>query len=222
MILGFYKRNPPELPTLEKIQKDVSQLLGFPDISRTSLARYVKGLGFVVKKRNSKMNVYQRLDVVAQRHKVLRKLVWYREAGFKIFYQDETWCNANHTRQYVWMLEDEEKDLLEHTRWNGGLNVPCGAGKRLIINHIGSEDGFLDGCGECFIGKKDSVDYHHEMNAAHFERWWKETVLPALPNNSVVVIDNAKYHTRQTDESKSPTTAWRKREIQDWLTSKQK
>lgn len=223
LILGFYTRKPPELPTLNKIHCEALQLPGFPDMSRTSLFKYIKKLGFACKRRDGKMNVYQRLDVVAQRHVFLRKIISYRETGFKVFYQDETWCNANHTRQYIWRRENEDKDeLLDHTKWKGGLNVPCGAGKRLIINHIGSEDGFLHDCRECFVGKKNSVDYHHEMNANHFERWWKEDVLPALPNNSVVVLDNARYHTRQTDESKVPTTAWRKAEIQEWLKSKGK
>ena len=97
------------------------------------------------------------------------------------------------------------------------MKVPSGSGKRLIINHIGSEDGFLEGCGECFEGKKNTNDYHNEMNSAHFENWFEVKVLPALPDKSVVLIDNAKYHTRQTDESKKPTTAWRKDRIKDWL-----
>ena len=101
--------------------------------------------------------------------------------------------------------------------WSGGLNVPQGQGKRLIINHIGSKDGFLSGCGECFVGVKDSSDYHKKMNGVHFEDWWDTKVLPALPNNSVVLIDNAKYHSRQTEESKVPNTGWRKKAIQEWL-----
>ena len=88
--------------------------------------------------------------------------------------------------------------------------MPQGEGKRLIISHIGSEDGFLDGCGECFVGVKNTSDYHHEMNGDHFENWWEKKVLPGLPNKSVVLIDNAKYHSRQTEESKKPTTKWRK------------
>ena len=87
------------------------------------------------------------------------------------------------------------------------------------MNHIGSEDGFLDECGECFVGKYSS-DYHNEMNSVHFQRWWKDNVPPRLPDKSVVVIDNAKYHSRQKEESKAPTTAWRKAEIQKWLQDK--
>ena len=55
------------------------------------------------------------------------------------------------------------------------------------------------------------------MNSAHFEAWWTNSVLPNLPDKSVVVIDNASYHSRQTEESKNPTKKWRKAKIQDWL-----
>ena len=38
------------------------------------------------------------------------------------------------------------------------------------MNHIVSEDGFLDECGECFVEKKNISDFHDEMNSVHFER----------------------------------------------------
>ena len=55
------------------------------------------------------------------------------------------------------------------------------------------------------------------MNSHHFERWWENTVLDKLPDQSVIFIDNAKYHSRQTEDSKKPTTGWRKAKIQEWL-----
>ena len=64
--------------------------------------------------------------------------------------------------------------------------------------------------------KKDSSDYHREMNSHDFELWWENTVLDKLPDQSVV-IDNAKYHSQQTEDSKKPTTGWRKAKIQKWL-----
>ena len=60
------------------------------------------------------------------------------------------------------------------------------------------------------LWEKNSGDYHNDMNTVHFERWWEDNVLPRLPDKSVVVIDNAKYHSGQKEESKAPTTAWRK------------
>ena len=79
-----------------------------------------------------------------------------RLSGYKVWHQDETWCNTNHTREYVWQLDESSgsNNLIANTQWSGGLKVPSGAGRRLIINHIGCEDGFLEGCGEVFEGKK--------------------------------------------------------------------
>ena len=101
------------------------------------------------------MQVYQRLDVVVQNHKYLQQVCQLRNAGYNINYQDETWCNANHTKEYVWQKEHEEKSLIDLI-WKGGLKVQSGNGKGLIINHFGygSSKGFFQDCGECFVGKK--------------------------------------------------------------------
>ena len=39
---------------------------------------------------------------------------------------------------------------------------------------------------------------------------------------SVVIIDNTKYNSRQTDESRASSTAWREGQIRDWLLSESK
>ena len=181
----------------------------------------IKKLGFNCKSRNEKLYVYQRLDIVLQRHNFLRKIEEYRRDGYNIYYQDETWCNTNHTKKHIWQKEETCDEVVAGTTWVGGLKVPSGAGKRLIVNDIGSRDGFLHDCREVFVGKKDG-DYHSEMNSDHFEDWWRNKVLPSLPDKSVVIIDNAKYHSRFTDESKKPTTSWKKQEIIDYLTHKKK
>ncbi|XP_072400221.1 uncharacterized protein [Diabrotica undecimpunctata] len=52
------------------------------------------------------------------------------------------------------------------------------------------------------------------MNAEVFENWFRN-ILPQLIKNSVIVMDNASYHSRRID--KSPTSATKKAEIQSWL-----
>ena len=66
-----------------------------------------------------------------------------------------------------------------------------------------------------FKAKTSQGDYHNEMNRENFMRWLNERLLPNLPPNSVLVVDNAPYHNRQED--KCPTTATRKAEIQAWM-----
>lgn len=94
--------------------------------------------------------------------------------------------------------------------------ILLGKGKRLIICHIGSEDGFVPNGLWAFDSKK-SGDYHEEMDGNSFEKWFKN-ILPQLEENCVIVLDNASYHSRKLE--KIPTTVTRKHEIQEWLRSK--
>jgi hypothetical protein len=84
------------------------------------------------------------------------------------------------------------------------LKFPSGKGKRLIILHIGSEDGFVDDELLLFEGIKQG-DYHDETNK--FEEWFNN-ILTKLPANSVIVIDNASYHSRVAE--RIPNSSWKK------------
>ncbi|CAG4975944.1 unnamed protein product [Colias eurytheme] len=97
-----------------------------------------------------------------------------------------------------------------------GLKNPSGKGKRLIITHIGSEDGFVDGGLHVFESKKQG-DYHKDMNVEVFENWF-ELIFDKLDDNCVIVMDNASYHSRKTE--KIPTEKNKKQEIIDWLKEK--
>lgn len=100
-----------------------------------------------------------------------------------------------------------------------GLRVPSGKGCRLIVLHAGSEKGFVDGA--CLIfraSKSASTDYHSEMDGPRFEKWFAEQLLPNIEPRSVIVMDNAPYHSVRTE--KLPSTSWRKADIQSWLTAK--
>lgn len=55
------------------------------------------------------------------------------------------------------------------------------------------------------------------MNSQHFEEWLAG-ILPTLKPNSVLVIDNAPYHTRKIESG--PINKWRKGQIIDWLKEK--
>ncbi|CAH2088519.1 unnamed protein product [Euphydryas editha] len=55
------------------------------------------------------------------------------------------------------------------------------------------------------------------MDAPHFEEWFTK-VLTKLQRNDVTVLDNASYHSRRLE--KTPTFAWNKDAIQNWLRAK--
>ncbi len=67
---------------------------------------------------------------------------------------------------------------------------PSGKGRRLIVCHIGSENGFLDDAGMLWVsGTKNPVtDYHSDMDSRTFELWLEQIVIPKLPPNSVIGI----------------------------------
>lgn len=63
--------------------------------------------------------------------------------------------------------------------------------------------------------KKAMADYHEDMNGDVFESWFKNFLLPNLPPKSLIVMDNAKYHSRLYD--KAPTQSSLKGEIIEFL-----
>ena len=69
-----------------------------------------------------------------------------------------------------------------------------------------------------FRSKKQTGDYHDEMNAKHFEEWFEQQLMPNVPPKSVIVIDNAPYHNRVAEPV--PTTSSTKAVMQQWLTKR--
>ena len=94
----------------------------------------------------------------------------------------------------------------------------CGEIIYRYIVILGSEDGFVPNMNLVFIGQKKG-DYHEEMNAEKFLTWFEE-LCQALPGPSTIVMDNASYHNKRTEDSVAPTSSTRKAEMIDWLSSK--
>lgn len=92
-------------------------------------------------------------------------------------------------------------------------------GKRHIIVHAGSQNGFLENAGLIFSTSNKSADYHDSMNADLFEKWFEESVLQRLEEPTLIVLDNAPYHSRQ--QEKWPTGSWTKHALLEWLNVKQ-
>ena len=60
-------------------------------------------------------------------------------------------------------------------------------------------------------------DYNDSMNAKIFEKYFAPFVR-SFPKNFVIVIDNASYHSRNSDSY--PRSNWRKHQLIDWLKEK--
>lgn len=61
-------------------------------------------------------------------------------------------------------------------------------------------------------------DYHDEMTSVRFEDWWNDQLLPNIPPNTLIVMDNAPYHSRRREEY--PVQSWTKKKMVEWLDKK--
>ena len=63
-------------------------------------------------------------------------------------------------------------------------------------------------------GILEDFDYHDNINAESYEKYF-ENVCKLLKPNSFIIIDNASYHSRNADDF--PVSKWKKFQFQDWL-----
>lgn len=211
----FFFNNEP--PTVDKVLQSVNDDDQLPNFKRTSMFKILKKLGFKFSTRGRNSFLTDRDDIILWRRDYLRKIKKYRSEGRPIYFQDETWLNEGHVKSRVWT--DSEIKSKKDAFLKGlstGLKNPSGKGKRLIISHIGNEEGFLKN-GELIFESKSSGDYHQEMNGDVFLNYFKR-ILPLTKDNSVIVLDNAPYHSVKCE--KLPTASWNKTQLIDWLAEK--
>jgi transposase len=87
-----------------------------------------------------------------------------------------------------------------------------------VIVYAGGNNGFINDAKLVFLAKKNSADYHDEMDSERFEKWFQDQLLPNIRPGSVIIMDNAAYRSRKSELL--PTTAWRKEDIKQWLLAK--
>lgn len=84
----------------------------------------------------------------------------------------------------------------------------------MMIVHVACETGFIQDA--TFVHKCVATrDYRLELNTNEFKKWLNEKLIPNLPPNGIVVIDNAPHLMTLTD--KKPTSTADKGELQNWL-----
>jgi hypothetical protein len=95
------------------------------------------------------------------------------------------------------------------------MRNPTGKGERLIIFHIVSDGGYLEGGNLLFESKKTGY-YPKDMNGEVFQKWFRN-ILPKLYPRNVIVMDKALSHSVKLDRPQNKT--WRKQVFIDWLTN---
>ncbi|KPA09263.1 hypothetical protein MHK_010533 [Candidatus Magnetomorum sp. HK-1] len=119
---------------------------------------------------------------------------------------DETFINKNHSSQFTWYLEEDGP-------W---VNKPSVKGQRFIILHAITKEGWVKDAKLVFEANKRTGDYHGQMNWDNFSKWFIQQLLPNIPKNSLIVMDNAQYHNVFSEDS-FPTAKHRKDELRSWL-----
>ena len=57
-----------------------------------------------------------------------------------------------------------------------------------------TQDGWVPGAKVTFKSTRKIGDYHGQMNQELFEKWFREKLLPNIPDRSLIIMDNASYH----------------------------
>lgn len=197
-IYSFYtnKKNP----TLDLILEDLLAKTNFP-YKRTTLRNVLIKFGFKFETHNKRKVLLESLQYQVWRYKYITTLRKARREGRNIVYLDEAWYDTHDTIKKGWADCSCSHDL----------DVPS-QGKRIIIINAGSQDGWVD---NALMLSDSSADYHYEMNATLFEKWFEEQLLPNVPPNSLIVMDNAAYHSRLSVNV--PSTCTKKSDIINFM-----
>jgi transposase len=119
---------------------------------------------------------------------------------------DESYILSSHTVGRSWSDDSSE-----------GLHCSVSEGERLIMIHAGGENGLVENALLMWKANSNTGDYHSQMNFQNYEKWLREKLIPNLPPNSVVVIDNAPYHNVLLE--RTPTSNNKKMDMINWISS---
>jgi len=177
-----------------------------------TLARTLNRWGFEFGKGTRSQHLKEKDYVIAARHRYLREKRNNRKAETGIdtirpeVYLDESYVNKNHSNDFIWYSGEDGP-------W---VQKPTGKGERLIIINAITSSGWVSGSKLVFKSTRKTGDYHGQMNWDLFKRWFVEMLLPGIPENSIIVMDNAPYHNILSEYS-PPTASCSKKKILKWL-----
>jgi len=198
--------------TLSKIREFLLENGADESFHISTLARTLDRWGFEFGKGTRSQHLKEKDHVVAARQRYLRKKRKNRapdsstETVRPEVYLDESYINKNHSNDFIWYYGEDGP-------W---VQKPTGKGERLIIMNAVTQDGWVPNAKMVFKSTKKTGDYHGQMNSELFAKWFEEKLIPNIPDNSLIVMDNASYHNLLSPHS-APTPACSKKRIQDWL-----
>lgn len=211
-IFEYYKNG--KSPTVEALTESMRQKTAqtnyeFP-YSAATLYRLLVSMGFQYKSAPKKSLRTETPDIIVWRYRYLHAIRDFRSQGYDDVYLDETWFDSNSCKMKNW-IDDSD---------NCALTTPDNKGDRIVIVHCGGRSGFVsDALLVTHTKMADApADFHGSIKADIFETWLEENVLKRLEKPSVIVIDNASYHSRVLNTR--PNSSWRKNDILLYMTEK--
>ncbi len=198
--------------TLADIQEFLKSEYGDESFHKATLARTLNRWGFEFGKGIRTQHLKEKDYVVAARSRYLREKRENRtdEEGVSTkrpeVYLDESYVNKNHSNDFTWYYGEDGP-------W---IKKPTGKGERLIILNAITSSGWVPGAKVVFKSTKKTGDYHGQMNWELFKKWFVEKLIPNIPKESLIIMDNAPYHNILSDNS-PPTARSSKEKIKEWL-----
>ena len=196
--------------TIDIISKKLSEIIDFK-IAPTTLWRTLLRWGFEFGKGTRSAHLKESEQTIIKRRRYLREKISNRKPdGTTIrpeIYLDESSVNKNHSRDDTWYYGED----------TGIISKPTGKGERLIIINAIQKSGWVPNAKLVFKANKKASDYHTNMNWKVFSEWFSQQLLPNIPENSLIILDNAPYH-NVLAENAFPKKGHSIQKFKQWLT----
>ncbi len=182
------------------------------DVAHTTLWRSLQRWGFEFGTGIRSAQLKESESVVMKRREYLRiKRSNRDENGDAIrpeVYLDESYINKNHSNDNTWYFKED------------GIIIgkPTGKGERLIIMDAITNNGWVPKARLVFKASRKTGDYHSNMNWDNFSKWFQEKLLKNIPENSLIIMDNAAYHNVLAEES-FPKKSHSLKRLREWLSN---
>ncbi|OXA37923.1 hypothetical protein Fcan01_27365 [Folsomia candida] len=177
------------------------QNIGPPSFSRDTLWRLLRNMGYKFTAIDRRIHLIEQPNIRLWRQKYIQRLNQNSTSDNPrpVIYLDESWIGCNSVAVKGWMpkIMRTKRMKLDHS-----FPQKTGRGPRLIMLHAGSKDGFVPGALLLKSSTTKDEDYHSEMDSFGFDNWFRKCLLPNIPPSSIIVMDNASYHST-TDAPKS-------------------
>jgi transposase len=195
--------------TLDVLRQQLMETIPLDELNIRTLGRALDRWGFAFGKGVRSQHLKEKEHVIAARQRYLRRKRENRQGTDTIrpeVYFDESYVNKNHSNDFTWYFE-EDGPLVQK---------PTGQGERLIIINAITKNGWVPNAKLTYKSTKKTGDYHGQVNYELFSKWFQEKLLPNIPKNSLIIMDNAPYHNVLSPCS-APTFASKKEYIRLWL-----